>query len=451
MTRVAYVPPILPSSIPQRDLRHDEGFDVVTEELAAERGPPSFPVQPRIVSSAHGPIRDLLLWYPAHDPDAQPWFGSIYADLLSQLPSGTSITLLAHPSVASGAEQLVAASRPDGSVKLLTTPEWVAFSVWAEDAFVVVEDVASDSPLTYLLEPADFPRAGDEFLAEFIAQATPIQATQAPLMFQGGNILIGDSFVLIGRDYLEESLLMAQQQGAIEGFPFEGSDEEQERFLRDLFRRLFDPDREVHFLGSRPVQRPRNRLFRREGESWLEDVERGTGQRQPIFHIDMFISLAGRDSPSGRYRVLVGDPGLADQELGWDTVDHSLQEEFDAIAAQLEDLDFAVTRTPLPYLFADIAGADSVANDEGSQVAIAGSRLWYHATSNNCLVQIDGDERDVWLPTYGHDTQEALAKTDRQHREIWEGLGFSVHQLGDFNPFALRLGALHCIKKYLAR
>jgi hypothetical protein len=32
-----------------------------------------------------------------------------------------------------------------------------------------------------------------------------------------------------------------------------------------------------------------------------------------------------------------------------------------------------------------------------------------------------------------------------------ETLGFTVHQLADFNVFAQNLGSVHCIKKYLAR
>ena len=76
---------------------------------------------------------------------------------------------------------------------------------------------------------------------------------------------------------------------------------------------------------------------------------------------------------------------------------------------------------------------------------------WYHATSNNCLVQIDGDARDVWLPTYGQEQLPDLAPLDARHLEIWQGLGFSVHQLSDFHHLARASGALHCIKKYLAR
>jgi hypothetical protein len=137
--------------------------------------------------------------------------------------------------------------------------------------------------------------------------------------------------------------------------------------------------------------------------------------------------------------------------LGWEPVEHDLQNEFDAIAAQLEALGFDVVRTPLPYLPADEQGPYRVRLSDGRIVVVRGIRTWYYATSNNCLVQIDGDGRDVWLPTYGHETHEELANVDAEHKRIWESLGFTVHQLGNFHPFALRLGALHCIKKYLAR
>ena len=35
--------------------------------------------------------------------------------------------------------------------------------------------------------------------------------------------------------------------------------------------------------------------------------------------------------------------------------------------------------------------------------------------------------------------------------EIWQGLGFTTHLLGDCHPLAAALGSIHCVKKYLAR
>jgi hypothetical protein len=446
MTRTPYIPPRLPASLARRDLRRAPAFEAA-ETLGVEFEAPAYPQKPRIVSSAHGPIRHVLLWYASYTPQ-EYGFQEIYGDLLTQLPQTTEVTIVAHPDVVDDLENLVAASGRVATTNVITSPAWLAFTVWAEDAFAVIDDVGVDPPVTYLLEPETFTRGGDAVLADLVAQPTLFQSTQVPLMFQGGNVLIGDRFVFIGRDYLDESIDFLSRTRAVEGFPDAADD--QERFVRDLFRTTFDPDREFHFPESQPDHRLENRLIKVNGETWLEDVAAGRGARQPIFHIDMLLSLTGRNA-SGAYRILVGSPRLADELLGWEPVEHDLQNEFDAIAAQLEALGFDVVRTPLPYLPADEQGSYRVRLSDGRIVVVRGIRTWYYATSNNCLVQIDGDGRDVWLPTYGHESHEELAHVDAEHKRIWESLGFTVHQLGNFHPFALRLGALHCIKKYLAR
>ena len=439
-----YVPPApLPAGLVRRDVKVDEQFDV-GGAAALRPAVAAFPQQPRIVSSAHGPIRHVMLWYP---PVAEGLlsYRSIYEQLLRTLPAAARVTIVTHPGEADDLASLVRGARSEADTQIVTTPDYLAFTVWAEDACVVVEDMASTPPTTYLLEPATFPRAGDMFLPELVAQATEVQATQVPLSFQGGNVLIGDDFVLIGRDYLDESVAGILDLGAVDDFPYDGTAAERERATTALFRRTFDPDRVFHFLESTPRDRPRDRIVRRNGERWLESIAGGRGARQPIFHIDMFVSLAGREEPSGRYVVLIGDPARADELLGWEPVAHDLQAEFDQIAAQLAALGFEVRRTPLPYLPALLRGPVAGAGD------VVGEIRWYHATSNNCLVQIDGAGKEVWLPTYGHGDNAELEVADREHQRIWEDLGFTVHLLGNFHPFAMQMGAVHCIKKYLAR
>ena len=77
-------------------------------------------------------------------------------------------------------------------------------------------------------------------------------------------------------------------------------------------------------------------------------------------------------------------------------------------------------------------------------------RTWYFATSNNALVQ-NGPSKIVWLPSYGHGNWSELAETDKANAAMWEEMGYAVKMLSDFHPFAENLGAVHCIKKYLAR
>ncbi|MEA2844018.1 MAG: hypothetical protein QOJ69_1689, partial [Actinomycetota bacterium] len=61
-----------PGSIPRRDRpresRPKPPAAAEAELLGVTRVEAAFPTRPRIVSTAHGPLRHLLLWYPPHDP-----------------------------------------------------------------------------------------------------------------------------------------------------------------------------------------------------------------------------------------------------------------------------------------------------------------------------------------------------------------------------------------------
>jgi hypothetical protein len=393
------------------------------------------PEQPRIVSSAHGAIRHVLFCYPSY-AGGDDIYRDVFVDLFRQLPGSVELTIVAHASVVADLERTVQAERPDATTTIVEAPNYLHYTVWAEDPYVVVEDAAPGSSRRFLVEPFTFPRAGDSVVADLVAEASDIQSTQSPLFFQGGNVLIGDDFVLIGVDYLFETLDTFLRYRPVLGMPTDQPGAQD--FIVELFRQTFDRERDLFFAGTRlrvPATDSRPVLI--DGEEWTEVLFAGTGHHQPIFHIDMFLSLAGR-GPSGRYRLLVGSPAEADRLLDRPSVAHGMNEGFDDVARQLEAQGFEIIRNPLPLTFVDDPNAKE--------------RFWYFATSNNCLVQIDGTEGDhVWLPTYGHGAWSDLAVTDEANRAIWEGLGFTVHQLADFNVFAQNLGSVHCIKKYLAR
>ena len=198
----------------------------------------------------------------------------------------------------------------------------------------MVDDVATTPPRSFLVEPFTFPRAGDSVVADLVAEASELQSTQSPLFFQGGNILIGDDFVLIGVDYLFETLDTFLRYRPVLGMPDDRA--QAQDFIVDLFRETFDAERTIFFAGTRlRVPETETRPLLIEGEDWTEVLYAGSGHHQPIFHIDMFISLAGR-GPSGRYRLLVGSPVDADRLLDRPSVAHGMSEIFDDVARQLE-------------------------------------------------------------------------------------------------------------------
>jgi hypothetical protein len=218
---------------------------------------------------------------------------------------------------------------------------------------------------------------------------------------------------------------------------------EVEDAARERFATVLAAPRMLYVVGSgltvlgaavRSVVDPRGG----DDRPWTEFIRTGNheGSSQPVFDLDGFISLAGR-SASGAYTLLVGDPRMAAELTGAAVPDHALVDVFDAVAARLAERGFAVVRNPLPL----------VKHDD----AVLRTRWWYFASSNNVLVEIDGDARTVWLPTYGDADHPELRLTDQSNQRIWASLGFEVRPLPSFHVFARGLGAAHCICKCLSR
>ncbi|MEM9358825.1 MAG: hypothetical protein AAGB04_21800, partial [Pseudomonadota bacterium] len=284
------------------------------------------------------------------------------------------------------------------------------------------------------VEPFEFPRYADSLVADYISSNTRILGSSAPLYFQGGNILIGDDFFLVGSDYPRRTLDYVGKQI----LPGEG--ETSEELVRRLYKEFLDHKRAIHYVGTATtVPTEESVSIDVEGETWSEIRYYGNaeGTKQPIFHIDMFITPAGR-SESGDFQLLVGDPAAAARLIDMPLPDHAMQSSFDEIAEDLLGLGFEVIRNPLPLIYMDDP--------------FRRTRLWYFATSNNALVQ-NGPETEsrVWLPEYGFGNWQVLSKTDEANAQIWRRLGYDVSKMGDFHLFAERRGSLHCITKFLQR
>jgi hypothetical protein len=390
----------------------------------------SRPERPKLIPTADGPIRRMLLTIPAYAV-RQEIMAAAYRSLLESLPKDIRLVILAQASVENDVRQWLQGTGHLDLADLSTFDDALNISIWAEDGYVVAHDETGGQ--TYFVEPYSFPRYGDGLVADFVTNFTDLRSTQAPLYFQGGNVLIGDDFFLIGADYPANTLDYINS-GVLR--PPAGTTPQD--FIKALYADYLDKTRRVVYVGSTvPVPVQTSRPITIEGQQWTEITAAGNraGTVQPLFHIDMFVTLIGRTA-EGSYRLLVGDPSLAYKLLGGTPPAHAMQPVFDNIAAQLTRQGFDVIRNPLPLTYLD---------DPDRQ-----ERFWYFATANNALVQ-NAPTKHVWLPTYGHGAWQELKATDEANKSLWESLGFEVHMLGDFHPFAENLGAVHCIKKYLAR
>jgi hypothetical protein len=347
-------------------------------------------------------------------------------------------------------------------------PDFVAVTDWAEDAYVSLQDASDGSG--YLMEPWTFARMGDALIADAVEEHTDIRASGSPLIFQGGNCLVGNDFWLLGKDYFADTIALLTESWPPVTIP---AGTQPATFATELFSSYVDAGRRLMLIGTKKPIPLRDYVGTRTGDDFYLDIPAGgAGTFQPIFHIDMFLTLVGPDDDEGAFRVLVGSPALGDEMLGT-TSPFALAGVYDGIAGDLQRAGFSVTRNPLVHrptlgqsltfarlkeLSREPDGAPLVPAVAELSGAGAGDttmvtvRDWHHVTWNNCLVENSRTAgRHVYLPTFGHGDDADLAPIDAATEALWDGLGFTPHLLGDFNPFARRLGVVHCIKKYVAR
>ena len=422
---------------------------------------------PKLVSSYDGAIDQILLSIPLWAVEERAMADG-YRSVIAALRPGTRFVVVHSEGTAEAVLRwFTDVGHSADRVELVSLPSYVSFTVWAEDGYVALVDQADDS--TYLMEPWEFPRAGDALIADAVSDSLPLRTQQAPLIFQGGNCLVGDTFWLLGRDYFADTLTMLTGQRPPVNQPDSMSLPD---FATQLYSDYVDRARRLILVGTTREIPLRGLHGLKQGDQYFLDIATdGAGTYQPIFHIDMFITLLGTDA-DGTFEVMVGDPSLADDILGTQSP-WALTEVYDAIAHDLADEGFTVHRNPLvhwPTLtqtlsLAELTRIAGLPNNQELVLAVRELRLagaaddtlvtvrtWHHITWNNCLVENGpATGRQVYMPTFGYADKLSLAAIDDRMEEIWGERGFEVNRLADFNAFAERQGVVHCIKKYLKR
>ena len=377
--------------------------------------------------------------------------------LIDKLPARARLLIGCHRRSLDRVAEWVRERSP--AAMLVPLADDLRFSFWSQDACLVAENARSAQKL--FLVPKNARRPADAMAMRAIAEAAgfPIQVLKVAV--EAGDLLVGDDFVLVGADSYER--LTHEEPGA-------SADGRARHPACEIS--LLAGNREVIAVGSsRVVPQRCVRLHTINERPWIEERFTGTGRRQPIFHLDMFISLAGR-GPDGRFRALVGDTRMTASSVPDPAADGTaatIGEQLDEIANDLRRHDrFEVIRNPLPMIYSEEAGLldwsiHSVEREFGGveggdevlqamrrhAIRRVGVRRWYFATQNNAVTfrGVDG-ERSVLLATYAHGRWSGLAAAERRNAQIWTNLGYRVVELADFNVFARRLGSARCLAKH---
>jgi hypothetical protein len=406
-------------------------------------------------------------------PAAGPRPIRVVKDLIAALPAGLRLAV-------AGPERVLGALRhwPE-----LAGRDWLAvaidddvdFTVWAQDPFHVTPTGLSRGELLF---PQDDRRRADAIVAAAVADRLGLAIVRCSGAFDGGNVLEVGDVTLAGADCR----------------------------LTPALRQALGNGRRLVVLGGDAY--PERHLRLRPDADIVEECGGHCGARQPIFHLDAFVTPAGR-TEDGRARVLVGDSRLAASLLGEalpagdQALEHppimlkqhdrqaaaqlidsgatscrpdesirlesALADDLDRLAAQLSALDgLAVLRNPLPIApivddgwrawstrtlarrFAGVAGLDDVLAALGrrGRTSVAVWR-WRVLGQNGALVFPAA--RRVILPTFAHGRLSYLGPCEAANRALWRGLGYEVVELPDFLPFADGHGSPHCMVKLIDR
>ena len=380
-----------------------------TERPVVRRRDPAREVAPG-AADGHGSLLPSATGRIAHvflvATRRMPGFEQGMLDRLLRLAAAVPrISIAVHHEDAVEMRAWVAALGLPAKINIVVMPEGAVLWPWAQDRVAVIRkaDGTSDVLDSGGGDDTGLAAAGAIGLAGSIPAGFPLP---------GGNILVHDAHCFLGADL-------------------------------DTAVAALETRRSVEVVGCAPLERrgPTRFEIAPGDHSWRQDVDRSiaaSGSRQPVFHIDMFMTLAGA-APDGRPRLLLGDPAWASDLIGVPLPEGFPVEAFAEIDRGLRANGFEVIRNPLPFVYFD---------DPEAKL-----RAWFYASANNCWVECMGEAGGcrVFLPEYGFGAWPELKATDDANAAIWESIGFEVIRGGDFLPLADQLGSLNCVTKVLAR
>ncbi|MEM7668221.1 MAG: hypothetical protein AAF317_03595, partial [Pseudomonadota bacterium] len=290
------------------------------------------------------------------------------------------------------------------TAEIVVAPDTLGFSIWARDALIALHGAEGAIGLI----PRTFDRYDDAAAARLLAEGIGLPVRETDLALQGGNMLVARDALILGSDMQPTTRTGRQELDALAG------------------------GRDLIWIGDARYPEPSEQAMTRNGEAWTEVLQfaRRPGSRQPLFHVDLHIALAGR-ADDGRDRIVAGCPRLASEMMGQDLPAHALADDLDAAAILLAESGFEVWRCPMPYL--------AIKCTESRRMT------WTYLPYPNVWVERSEAGARVCLPAFAHDVAPGLAAMDQSVAALWRHLGFRVTPIPGCLALAENLGALNCM------
>lgn len=323
----------------------------------------------------------------------------------------------------------------------------ILFQEWPQDQ-VLAFQFPQEPDAVYLLE--QFNSRSDSLADKLQKHLPQILSNKGLVEFDGGNLLTDGEKAIVGYDEV-----MHTYEKYHKVIP--------EKEIEQLFAIQLNIKLENIIWIKGELLRHRYPNQSHQGITWKHHLNLWCGSHcQSIYHLDLFLTLAGSDSDGNHY-ILVGDPWLeqfSPEIETWpseikdpftESIDH-LKYQLNEVVELLKAKGFKVIRNPMPITYLD---------EPVGGMSNRYKRQWFLASYNNAIVQRAIGKNKVLLPSYAHDYSEkgmgygnwsSLKEAEKRNQEIWQNqLGFDVRFFGDCLPLARFRGGPNCSIKIIHR
>ena len=397
----------------------------------------------KVVNSAKGRIDHILLCVVLNIfkdfPQARAMLADAVKGIIDALGPNRRYTILCPQNEM---EEIQGFFPEDAESEITFLNTVFSLTYWAQDAHIALQNELRQ---TALATSVSFNRYEDQTSSSDVCgQSNEIVTLPTNLYFQGGNVIITEETILLGKDYLvKNSGRAGVGDGSLKGVM---------EHISDYF------GKQVVCVGLKNEINYEDRFEASPEGGKLVMYE---GLYQPIFHIDIFVTFSGMRDPETEQEILFfGRPRKAMEILDAAGVEYNAEfnassdKYFEEIQNTLaNENNFKIVEMPLfsPDL-----------------VKIGKKHYRYFLTYNNVQLENYWDPetgkevKSVILSQFGKKAKEmegeeaAKALKVRETlnaaaTEIWESHGFQVNHVHGMEFFAAYGGSIHCMTKVLYR
>lgn len=325
-------------------------------------------------------------------------------------------------------------------------------TMWAQDPFAVL---GGGDEIQALLSTYNHGKPRNLNISNMVASQIEFLIRPTPYELEGGDVLGGSSYALIGRNTLVKNL-------EARGFSYGEMEKlDPEKFQTQSEKKVAEKRKRLYENAKKTIHEDFLRMLGKKYLYWIGLNEKLEFKKikfpknngwQPLFHLDLFLNL-GALGPDRRQNVYIAEidslepPFVIGEPASWDEIER-LKLALDEICSQFEYINtdtgggpkFKVNRIPLILDF-------EAKGDPGKCTVLS---------YNNAIVEIDGGVQRIFLPSYNNEDQPIKGPKEFQGPDRWAEIAYqSKYHIefidGNFRKHSKSNGSLHCMTKVLVR